>query len=1433
MAANMPQMGGGAALPGRPPNTQLSQLVYTQLVSKTLPQSGWQSQVAINLRVRDLMTVISNSFLAMPQIPSQNLIQHALNFEGEAFINSPDKMTYDHKMRTRIQELFRKRQSNEQNIQSTLNAQAQAQAQAQAAAQTQAQQLMMNHNMHQNMQMRGMGQPGQQGFQHLQQQMQPSPIPQQNHQPGMGMGNPGGLPMNSNQQNMPMGGPMRPQMPVHGAMASLSPQDRAKVAQMALAKFNQTSEPDRQQYRAMVQQKLTPQQMAQLQQEGQDPCLFLFQNQIIQRGQQAAGANRALQMQARQLSQSGQHPGAPNGGEYGPFANVESIMNQQKAGLMAQEAGQMVVPASNGPGRNATPQPMGGVPGPNQGPSQTPMSHQLSQQFSHQPSAQQMKMDHRAAQSQAQIRAQAQAKQMQGQPGGLNGAGAVSQSPAMNTLNAPVRRPPMGAGQVDPQMAQGGNGPFGQTFDPRFNQANVPQPMGGAAQANRQQQLVNHFLSQMRPESRQQFMSMPPDKINELVKQWSASQAGQMPARPQSQPGQFGQGNPMAQFAPGANAAGQPPNPGMPMNPQNQMMLQQQINRMRNNVSGQGQPQAPPNSNALMDQMDVPPKILEQIKVNQQIPADIQKWSQLKQWLSGKSQPQGFLSQLAGVQSVQFQSMLRKGNNPAFATPGQQSNMPQPGPQAAAGQMSQQPNMQMNAALASIHVSPEEIQSAKSHNKFKDWPENKIKMFLMQMKTHALKTRAAGQQPGGQVQISQTGQPPSTNAPVPAPAAVNGTNAAQRRAEASPASAAPPINNKPQSQNSRPTQSAPGAQQNKGVKRASTDDVVEVPNHTSTPMQRPPSQQQQQASGPAPAQQVPQLTAQQLASMNPHQRQKYEAMRARQAAAAGGHQPSALPEEMQRLRAIGQEQHQAAAHEQLPEIPMTPEQHQDVAQKIQAMVGEMTKLSKVLGRWYTLTNDDNRAKLFFRMRLRLFKQYVDGDKMTTLKDKFSVGPKELDGVRHMLESMAKDLAQQWPQGFKKNASQQNAAEMSTQQGAAAAQTATPPTHPAPLNAANLEKQTQALNKMHQWSGSRGAQTPAAPTSSRPPVSFGGNPSAGGHPTYAGNPTVTQENLQLPARKRPKTGMPSGPSTNASPNVTKLPSPEMNKRSTAAEAKQAPKPQFLCSDTSCEYHRTGFHSEEAQRKHVEEEHIKPAQDPFKYVQECFADAFGVDPDAGGKVKPSGAPIAAQHSSSPMVSDVSKQGQTPSGRVEATSMSREPSIKKQGHAADHKPQDLVKAMAAKNGTPRVEPTVRGAEGTADADKWATVDPQDLFSNALGLEMGGNGAISDMDTYRAITPNDTPESTSKDSASSEPNSDVSEGVSLNLTLDMGLDTWQPFGGSQWLNMDSADLNMGDSSSLWEGALTERPSWDNMDTDFTKPFTLDTSLFSFDTTT
>uniref|UniRef100_L2FXC1 Uncharacterized protein n=1 Tax=Colletotrichum fructicola (strain Nara gc5) TaxID=1213859 RepID=L2FXC1_COLFN len=324
-----------------------------------------------------------------------------------------------------------------------------------------------------------------------------------------------------------------------------------------------------------------------------------------------------------------------------------------------------------------------------------------------------------------------------------------------------------------------------------------------------------------------------------------------------------------------------------------------------------------------------------------------------------------------------------------------------------------------------------------------------------------------------------------------------------------------------------------------------------------------------------------------------------------------------------------------------------------------------------------------------------------------------------------------------------------------------------------------------------------------PTTSQPPFSFGAT-SPHGQPTYAQpKPKVSRDNLTLPPRKKTKTDTPPQPSqATPSPQISKSGSPEL-KRQPAPEPKAPPKPMFLCPEADCEMATTGLPSEQARQAHIQEEHVKPLEDPMKFMQENLALSLGLDVNGQVKMEPQ-AQLMGQNPS--------KQGQTPGSNPAATPMSRDASMQRTGSKVGGK-QD-TKPVIKMDGTPKLEnkqPEMGGAP-PAPMDAWAnTIDPASLFTNLGNFEMGAGGVISDMGVYRSLTPNDTPES-SKDSGSSEPNSDISENANLDIDLN-----WQP-----------VDF---DALMLEEAMPVEQfPNWDEVNPDFNKPFQFDNSLYSLD---
>jgi len=397
-------------------------------------------------------------------------------------------------------------------------------------------------------------------------------------------------------------------------------------------------------------------------------------------------------------------------------------------------------------------------------------------------------------------------------------------------------------------------------------------------------------------------------------------------------------------------------------------------------------------------------------------------------------------------------------------------------------------------------------------------------------------------------------------------------------------------------------------------------------------------------------------------------------------------------------------------------------------------------------------------------------------------------PQEVEQARAVFGTIVKDLSEKFPHMMVKQDSQQNASGSAPQ---ASSQISAPSAPPGmPLNAANLQQQQQQLNKMHQRSGSHSSRPPAAPTSAQPPFQLGA-PSPQGLPAYIGKNAITQDKLHIPPRKKQKQNLADGgqttPASNASPQVAKIVSPEVKRES--GQFKAQAKPALVCNEPDCDRHNVGFDTQEALDAHTKEEHIRPLQDPAKYVQDNLAALLGLDVD---------------------------------GNVKAN----DPAIKIEQHnTVDNKGKALDKSAA--HAPASIQP------GSENGTSWegATINPSDLFQVFGQFESGAGGAISDMNVYRSIaTPNDTPESSNQQS---EPTSDISDGVALDISLDIFDDAWQPFGPGIGGFADE-DLAPADENDLkmFDEVPANLATWDDLvdSTQLEKPFEFDVSLFSME---
>ncbi|KAK6601469.1 hypothetical protein H4I96_06810 [Botrytis cinerea] len=840
-----------------------------------------------------------------------------------------------------------------------------------------------------------------------------------------------------------------------------------------------------------------------------------------------------------------------------------------------------------------------------------------------------------------------------------------------------------------------------------------------------------------------------------------------------------------------------------------------------------------------MDNMDIPAQFLANNQMLQGIPPEVKKWGQLKQWVSTTpTMPPQALESVKNAQKMHLMqlSQARRAaqqqlNQMATQTPVAGQNAMPMAPQrmsAPVAQMGQNPTqipIGMNVAPGPMRqFTPQDMANLRNHpsGKLLGASDDQLRHILMQNQMNQMQRRqmaASMAQANGQqipqntmqglpnsAQMTATQQPPgqmsqqkpSTSAPEPAATPVP-TPANRPR---------PPPNNKPAvAQNPSPAQPAKN-----NLKRANSDDVVEVPN---------PNGQQ----GPAAAPQqrnITRLTPEQIAKLDPEQKKAYEAtlrkmFNARQ-------QPPSNPEvEMitRKFKEFAAEAEKAYNDNPPGDIFMDEESKQGMRKSLEPMPGHINNVSKAMLRWYQQTRDDSRAKLFFRTRCRLAKQFKDPATMREPKDTFSMRPADVEQTKEFLTTMVMDIVTKNPM-FKKNGGSSdsqgtsaNPSGVSTGQASEAA---------VPLNAANLQQQQQQLLKMnHQRSNT--------PTSSQPPFPFGAS-SPHGQPTYPGKPPAfTPEKLHIPARKKQKPNGTPGqgqgtPGSTSSPQITKVPSPEV-KRQQIPEPKIPSKPTWPCNDEVCERQNTGFESQEELARHTQVEHRLPMQNPQKFAEDHLRPVLGLDSQ-----NQSNAPMATMDAATS-----SKQGQTP--KVEtvtpsastATPMNRQNSANLQGGMmqgkAKHQSGSVTDTADSQKGMNKDESNAPAQDVNMDPWANATIDPNELVRAFQPFEGGANGAISDANNYRSITPNDTPES-SKDGVS-EPTSDISEGANLEISLDMFTDSWFPFGLSDTDALVENDITTyganldGDLTMFDDVEFANVPqTWDDMDgkVNFNEPF-------------
>ena len=650
--------------------------------------------------------------------------------------------------------------------------------------------------------------------------------------------------------------------------------------------------------------------------QGIDPLTHFFRQQATRRylemkrtaaqrtGQLVQGPNGLNAEQARPISQNSarthgpQAPpmSAPQSLDPSFMGNMDQIIAQQQNARRLQEAGQVVVPASNVQGMNeqqrgvmsATPQ----QPTPhnaNRQP-QTPNAPQQSQAFWN--GQNQPPLGQPAGQTSNQPQAtnfpNAAAPvpaNLQGQIGGLNTP--MGRAQQQNT-NMPTLTRGVGPQTQTPQPQN----PWPQQGTPQMQHSvqvppQNPQPgnPNGASQRPRAQ------AGKMNPQLQQYLASLPENERRAAVAQIHQQQqarggnvaASQPPTgRPQSvamtaQRSQTGQG--------AAQATNQAPiqPPGHVINgvhqsngvQQPQMTVQQPGQSQRpvqqpaqqqgdaSQMAKQRQ-QAALASGSLtleverkMDLYGFPPGILNANNALSKLPPDVRTWGQLKGWVKENtaSLPVGSEAKLRGLQGLHYQSLSQKIQPNQQQPPGMQPTAP----------MMPQSNKSAVSAPFQVPTVPQptqqDIHAAKiKYPQLQPVPDEQVKAMIMKQRHDALRARLNPQQQA-QMQLIQQRQQQAQQAQLQQQQQQHQQQLHQQQQQNQPPqnsmqsnqnTQAPPGAQKQQPQPPKQTSQAkaqttqgkaPQAQMqtqgsNKGVKRPSSDDVVEVPDPKITQQQQ-------------------------------------------------------------------------------------------------------------------------------------------------------------------------------------------------------------------------------------------------------------------------------------------------------------------------------------------------------------------------------------------------------------------------------------------------------------------------------------------------------------------------------------------------------------------------------------------------------------------
>lgn len=731
-----------------------------------------------------------------------------------------------------------------------------------------------------------------------------------------------------------------------------TPQEQQQIMQLAENMAHNVSPEQMNNVQRMIM-SIPVDQRQQMQSQGVNPAHAVFRSHAIKRflqeraiQQQRAGQGphpldrSVVSQQGRPTSQVSMRQGQqvslpPTPQHHEP--SFDQFLGQQQDALRHQEAGQVVVPASQGgpPQARATPRPQ--PPGqfgarPMQPPNnfqQQPPAAWTTPQGQHQnvPQTAQPQIPPQTPNLANMPGQNPQQQALQGQLGGLDNSRAQrtpQQNPNMPTLNRPLNPPNQAQNtqrQAQPTPKTGTRSiPSGQqTTVVAKGQSSV-----GQQSAPPNIQKFHKYVANLPESQRAAFVA----KFKQSQERKKAEEAAEAAAQA---------GPPSAPVAPmgGQGGKAQPTpkgNPNVPQpstNPMNRLNGQAQASQQSGPSSGaRGPPQKfvpislDENTIRMMDRVEFPRSLLALAGDAAKVPEHIKQWGQFKQWVQENSSilPTGTFQKAVGLQSIVFQQKVAQNNQQREALNQAQSQgntrPTQPGVAPAAQMVA--PNNSQNpiqgstvqAPNASVPILPpptiQEVTAARAQlpanmqpvsddqlrsmilNKRKHEYYNKAMQSqqgltsLQQQQQHQhelnmVRIQANVQQPQGPMQSTQHGQlqtPQRGQNPQPQPMQQwPQSQTTQKMGQANPQQA-----KQPQPSRSGPQVSVPQPIQKGGKRNNNSDDVIEVPDPKLSQQQaRPPN-----LKGPQPQPQPPpsngtsQMTAEKYNSLPPEQKIRFQ-----------------------------------------------------------------------------------------------------------------------------------------------------------------------------------------------------------------------------------------------------------------------------------------------------------------------------------------------------------------------------------------------------------------------------------------------------------------------------------------------------------------------------------------------------------------------------